>query len=198
MNKLSIALNLVLFAAVGYLYYYNFSAKKSAGTTTVEGTQKIADSCSNIHRIAYVDLDSLNENIVYFKQQRKVMDQEQKQIEEKIADDIKTLEASPTLFAQKHPNATPEESQNFRAQYAQQQQEIENEKQKESQDLNQRHYALVAQIQKNLKSFLEEYNKNKKYLYILTTGGGMDYMIYKDSTLDITSDVIKGMNEMKY
>ena len=199
MNKLSVALNLILIAAVGYLYYYDFSGKKNGGTTSVtESNQKQADSCSNIHRIAYVDLDSLNENIVYFKQQRKQLDAEQKQIEGKIEDEIKVLEASQTVFAQKHPNATPEETQNFRAQYAQQQLEIENEKQKQSQDLNQRHFALVALIQKNLKNFLEEYNKNKKYLYILTTGGGMDYMIYKDSTLDITGDVIKGMNAMKY
>jgi hypothetical protein len=32
-------------------------------------------------------------------------------------------------------------------------------------------------------------------MYIITTGTGLDYMVYKDSTLNITNDVIKGMNE---
>ena len=50
-------------------------------------------------------------------------------------------------------------------------------------------------IQKKLKEFLTDYNKEKKYMYILTTGTGLDYMVYKDSTLNITKDVIKGMNE---
>jgi Skp family chaperone for outer membrane proteins len=50
-------------------------------------------------------------------------------------------------------------------------------------------------IQRNLKDFLVEYNKVKKYQYILTTGSGIDYLIFKDSTLDITKDVIKGMND---
>jgi outer membrane protein len=54
----------------------------------------------------------------------------------------------------------------------------------------------MESIQKNLKQFLAEYNKEKKYQYILTTGSGLDYLIYKDSTLDITKDVIKGMNEI--
>ena len=49
-------------------------------------------------------------------------------------------------------------------------------------------------IQKKLKEFLADYNKDKKYMYIFTTGTGLDYMVYKDSALNITSDVIKGMN----
>jgi hypothetical protein len=40
-----------------------------------------------------------------------------------------------------------------------------------------------------------DYNKEKNYLYILTTGTGLDYMVYKDSTLNITEDVVVGMNE---
>lgn len=50
-------------------------------------------------------------------------------------------------------------------------------------------------IQKKLKDFLIDYNKEKKYLYILTTGTGLDYMVYKDSTLNITDEVVQGMNE---
>jgi outer membrane protein len=53
----------------------------------------------------------------------------------------------------------------------------------------------MENIQKQLKSFLEEYNKEKKYTYILTTGSGLDYIIHKDPSLNITDDVIKGLNE---
>ena len=65
-----------------------------------------------------------------------------------------------------------------------------------SEIMNARRFGLLDKIQKTLKGFLNTYNIEKKYQYILTTGGGMDYLIYKDSTLDITSDVIKGMNEI--
>ena len=51
-------------------------------------------------------------------------------------------------------------------------------------------------IHKKLKEFLNQYNKTKNYQYILTTGTGLDYMLYKDSTFNITADVIKGMNEL--
>ena len=51
-------------------------------------------------------------------------------------------------------------------------------------------------IQQKLKGFLEEYNKNNKFNYIFSTGNGLDYMVFKDTTNNITSDVITGMNEM--
>jgi outer membrane protein len=194
MNKLSIAINIVLLAAVGYLYYNNFSAKK--------GVEKIAtgniitkDSCTTQHRIAYVELDSLNEHLVYLKQNRKSLDADQKVVEAKIAADYKALEDKKENFKQKNPNPRPEDIQNLQAQLMQGQQLIEEERQKQSQIFNQRSFSLMETIQKDLKAFLAEYNKEKKFQYIFTTGGGMDYLIYKDSTLDITKDVIIGMNQ---
>ncbi|WP_462220002.1 OmpH/Skp family outer membrane protein [Ferruginibacter sp.] len=195
MNKLSLALNIILLAAVGYLYYYNFSAKKSDSKVVAAGVaSKTNESNVNHQSIAYVDLDSLNENITYFKQRRKELEQQQKQAETKIGNDIKSLEAKQNNFVKNNPNATPEQIQNIRVQLAQGQQDIEMEKQKQSQELNQKSFELMEGIQKNLKEFLAEYNKEKKFQFILTTGSGIDYLIYKDSTLDITKDVIKGMN----
>lgn len=195
MNKLSLALNIILLAAVGYLYYYNFSAKKSDSKVVSAGVaSKTNESNVNHQSIAYVDLDSLNENITFFKQRRKELEQQQKQAETKIGNVIKSLEAKQNNFVKNNPNATPEQIQNIRVQLAQGQQDIEMEKQKQSQELNQKSFELMEGIQKNLKEFLAEYNKEKKFQFILTTGSGIDYLIYKDSTLDITKDVIKGMN----
>jgi outer membrane protein len=197
MNKLSVALNIILVAATGYLYYYSFSGKKSNSAASNTGKYANAkDSCTTQHRIAYVELDSLNENLVFLKQRRKELEQQQKQIESEITNDYKALEAKQNSFIQKNPNASPDEIQNFRAQLAKGQQDIEIKKQNQTQALNQKSFDLMESIQKKLKQFLAEYNKEKKYQYILTTGSGIDYLIYKDSTLDITRDVIKGMNEI--
>lgn len=196
MKNLSVVINIVLIVGLGYLYYYNFSSNK-AGKIIPNATNmvKAGENGLNQPRIAYVELDSLNENIVYFKQKRKELEQQQKGIEAEITNDYKVLEAKQNSFIQKNPNASPEDIQNIRVQLAQGQQDIETKKQTQSQILNQKSFELMESIQKKLKEFLGEYNKEKKYQYILTTGGGMDYIILKDSTLDITKDVIKGMNE---
>jgi outer membrane protein len=197
MNRLSIVLNIILLVATGYLYYYNFSGKKNNSTILNKASNKKGnDSCVNQPNIAFVELDSLNENLLFFKQRRKELELQQKQIETEITNDYKELEAKQNSFLQKNPNASPEEIQNIRALLMKGQQDIETKKQNQTQLLNQKSFDLMENIQKNLKQFLAEYNKEKKYQYILTTGSGLDYLIYKDSTLDITKDVIKGMNEI--
>ena len=74
------------------------------------------------------------------------------------------------------------------------QQNIETKKQTQGQALSEDSFKFTEGLQKDLKDFLEEYNKEKKYMYILTTGTGLDYLVYKNPALNITNDVIKGMN----
>ena len=196
MKNLSLILNIVLLFAVGYLFYSDFAVKKKvAAVSSSAKALRSADSSGQHAGIAYVELDSLNENITYFKQRRKELEQQQKAIEADLANDYKGLEAKQNAFYQKNPNANPEDVQNLRLQLAQGQQEIENKKQTQMQLLQQKSFELMEFIQKNLKEFLADYNKEKKYQYILTSGSGIDLLIYKDSSLDITQDVIAGMNE---
>jgi outer membrane protein len=196
MNKVLVAINIILLASIGYLYYYNFSGKKNQ--VPVAKNDLVAtsnDSSRNKSRIAYVELDSLSENLTYLKQQRKDLEQQQKQIEAEITNNLRELEARKTNFYKKNPTATPDQLQSFYLQLQNGQDSLESKKQVMSQVMNQKRFELMESIQKNLKDFLADYNKEKKYQFILTTGSGIDYLIYKDTTLDITKDVIKGMNE---
>ena len=45
-----------------------------------------------------------------------------------------------------------------------------------------------------IQNFLKTYNKDGKYSYIFSYEPGL--IFYKDSTLNITPDVIKGLNEL--
>lgn len=195
MKNLSLVLNVVLLAAVGFLYYNNFSGSGSNKSGNGIAVSKVKDSTAAVNKVAYVDLDSLNEKIIYFKQSRKELEQLQKSNESEITNDMRALEAKQNSFMQKNPNPTPEDVQNLRAQLMQDQDNIEAKKQKYTQVLNQKNFELVEKIRKDLKDFFAEYNKNKKYQYILTTSNDLDYILYKDSTLNITNEVIKGMNE---
>jgi outer membrane protein len=195
MKQLSLAINIILLLAVGYLYYKNFSstAPSNKNSTAVIPTKDSTQSSTQ--KIAYIDIDSLSEKIVFFKQSRKALEQQQKSIETAIINDYKTLEGRQSSFYQKNPNPTPEQVQRLNAELGQEQQKIEATKQKKGQELSQRNFELVEKIRVSLKDFLTEYNKTKKYQYILTTGGEMDNIIIKDSTMNITADVIKGLNQ---
>lgn len=194
-KNLSLILNIVLLAAVGYLYYYNFSGKKGGKFGKGEGMSGKRDSLCMKPSIAYVELDSLNENITFIKEKRKQTDAEQKDIETQWENGYKSLTTQRDNFLKKGAAITQEEAEKFQAQLLAQQQTIDATKQKRTQALSQSSFEFLENVQKKLKAFLAEYNKDKKYMYILTTGTGLEYMAYKDSTMNITDDVIRGMNE---
>lgn len=194
MKNLSIVLNVVLLAAVGYLYYYDFSGKKAEDVAAKISTTYID---SNGHRppLAYIELDSLTDNISYLKEKRKELDVEMKKIDAEHEKDNRDLQAQKEAFLKKGASVTDDEIQKFQGYLYEQQRLIDDKRQSSSQKLNEKNFGIMEDLQKKLKEFLAEYNKDKKFMYIFASGTGLEYMLYKDSALNITNDVIKGMNE---
>ena len=181
--------------AVGYLFYHDFSGKKTEQIATkLSSSYKSSDSNGYRPPLAYVELDSLNENITYIKERRKELEAEMKAIDAEQERGYMSLEAQKNNFLKKGAAITEEEAQIFQGKLMDQKQQIDTKKQTQSQSLNEKSFGIMEDIQKQLKGFLTDYNKDKKYMYIFTTGTGLDYMVFKDSTLNITNDVIKGMN----
>ena len=195
MKNLSLVLNIVLLLAVGYLYYHDFSGKKTKDVAAKLSSSFIAtDSNSYRPPLAYVELDSLNEKITFIKEKRKELEAAMKVIEQEQEAGYRNLQAQKDNFLKKGAAITQEEAEAFQGKLIDQQQKIDSKKQQQSQALNEKSFGIMEGIQTKLKDFLSEYNKDKKYMYIFTTGTGLDYMVFKDSSLNITNDVIKGMN----
>ena len=47
----------------------------------------------------------------------------------------------------------------------------------------------------SVEHFIQAYNKDKKYSYILMRGGMVNTILYADKAYDITNDVVKGLNK---
>lgn len=197
MKNISLALNVVLLLAVGYLYYAHFSGTKPAVAPKKAAVLSAAGSASASGKplIAYVDLDSLNEKIHFIREKRKELETEQKAIENEWENGYRNLENQKNNFLKKGNAITQQEAEVFQESLLKQQQQIDGRKQASTQKLGERSYKFMDDMQKKLKEFLEEYNADKNFQFILTTGTGLDYLVYKDSTLNITDDVVNGMNE---
>ena len=193
MKNLLLVINVLLVVAVSWLYFdfYGKQSEKKVVQTVVNNTKSTAGNAP----IAYVELDSLNEKITYIKEKRRALEAEQKVIESEWQRSMRSLEAQRDNFVKRGDAITQAEAEKFQGQLIEQQQKIEATKQNAAQRLSEKSYVFMDDIQTKLKTFLKEYNKDQRYMYILTSGTGLDYMIYRDSTLNITDDVIKGMNE---
>lgn len=195
MKQFSTILNIVLLIAVGYLYflYYGGNHKNRFAGNEVH---RHIDSCLGSPVIAYVDLDSLNNNVGYIKQRKKELEAEQNVIAREYENSYHDMENEKNNFLKKGNAITQKEAEDFQAKLVQKQQQVESDKQQKSQNLAQKGAKIMEDMQTKLKAFLNEYNKDKKYTYILATGTGLDYLFYKDSTKNITKDVVKGLNEL--
>ena len=194
MRSFLIAVNSLLIIAVIFLYIKVFKNTTNLKTNTSSNvTSKTSVSLKNAS-IAFVELDSLNEKIDFIKDRRKELEIEQKAIEVEWQNGYRGLENKKNEFLKRGNSITQQEAEKFQGELLQQQQQVDQRKQGLTQKLSEKSYKFMDDIQKKLKEFLNQYNKTKNYQYILTTGTGLDYMLYKDSTFNITADVIKGMN----
>jgi outer membrane protein len=196
MKQFSMVLNLVLLAAVGVLYYLHFNKDTKQNTPQKQASPTVNNTNTVRPAIAYVELDSLNEKISYIKSGRKELEAEQQAIETEWENSYRNLENQKNNFLKRGNAITQEEAEKFQTSLLQQQQQVDGRKQNLSQKLNEKSYKFMEEIQKKLKDFLTAYNEDKNFNYIFTTGNGLEYMVYKDSSLNITADVINGMNDV--
>lgn len=195
MKNLLLAVNIILIVAVGILFYLHFNKKSEMvhSKPIVSGT--VIQQNGSQPLIAYIELDSLNEKISFIKNKRKELEAEQRAIENEWQAGYGSLEKQRDDFLKKGNAITQEDAERMQNSLLQQQQQIDNKKQTMIQKLSEKSFRSMEDFQKQLKDFLSDYNKQFNFSYILTTGNGLDYMVFKDSTLNITDDVIKGMNE---
>ncbi len=196
MKHLSLTLNIVLLLAVGILYYLYFSSAKPNEKKKKNQTAQLAKANGTAPLIGYIDLDTLNEHITFIKNNRKLLENEQIAIEKEWENAYRNLQAQKDNFLKRGNAITQAEAEEFQGKLIQQQQMVDEKKQNATQALNDKSYKFLDDVQKKLKAFLVEYNQDNKFNYIFTTGNGLEYMVYKDSALNITNDVVEGMNEI--
>ncbi len=196
MKHLSLTLNIVLLLAVGILYYLHFSSAKPNEKKKKNEIIQLTKSNGNAPLIAYIDLDTLNEHITFIKNNRKLLENEQVAIEKEWENAYRNLQAQKDNFLKRGNAITQAEAEEFQGKLIQQQQMVDEKKQSATQALNDKSYKFLDDVQKKLKAFLVDYNQDNKFSYIFTTGNGLEYMVYKDSALNITEDVVEGMNEI--
>lgn len=196
MHKIYTPAIILLSCAVGVLFFKVFANgnkvtpiyKSNANPTHASQTEQAS--------IAYIELDSLNEQITYIKNRRNELERKQKAIETEWKNALNGLQNRANDFQKNAGSKTQQDAEKLQNELGQLQQQIEEKKQRQTQALSQESYTFLEDVQKKLKNYIEEYNKNKKYKYILTTGNGMEYLIYKDESNNITKEVIVGMNAL--
>lgn len=197
MKQFSLALNILLLVAVGVLYYLHFSSgkKNMARTASSSVASQSKDSCKKGHLVAFIEIDSIYDNVAHIRQEQKKLEADQEAVAKQYESSAIKFERDKNDYIQKAQGMTPQQREQEEAKLVQAQQSIEASRQSQMQGLATKRSRTMEDIQSRLKAFLNEYNSDRRYAYIFATGAGLDYMMYKDSASNITADVIAGLNK---
>ncbi|MDP2388049.1 MAG: OmpH family outer membrane protein [Bacteroidota bacterium] len=205
MNRISIALNAVLLIAVAVLFYLYFSLNSKLSPSTeapedVNSTGKIPKLVTDPSKlanskIAYINIDSLDMKYEYINDKSKEIKNKQAAIEgqlssmyAKFQQDVADLQQAAQAGLRSEAELKKEEASLQQRQY-----DIAN-KEKQLQTLSEEVGTTQAAMLQNVSKFIEKFN-NGKYDFILAYTSNISSVLYAKPDLEITTEVVNGLNE---
>jgi outer membrane protein len=149
-------------------------------------------------KIAYVNVDSLQAKYIFWKTEADALSAEQAKVESELQHSAQQFQQDYAAFQQKVQSGTMSEAEGKAAQQrlGQMQQSLETRRTTLGEQLQQKQLAFTEKLQKNIDEYLAIYNKDNKYDFILSYSK-VGQILYANKALDITDDVLKGLNEYK-
>ena len=190
-----IALVVALAAAVLSVVKPDFKTKKAA--------TEAADSLSTgaitavAGDIVYVQLDSLIANYDMYNDLMTAFQSKVQGIQVELSKRGRRLESDAKAFENQVQKglltrSAAEEQQN---KLLQRQQNLQNDMAKKDAEVQEEQAVLNNQVYYAVKDFIERYNEEHQFSLILTTSGVTNTVLNVNPGLDITADVLKGLNE---
>lgn len=194
MKNLSVIINVVLGIAVAILYVLHFTASGSGPASEPERVER-GEQMSPPEGIVYVDFDTLLNNYdMFFDLQKQFLEKQQK-LENDLNSSSRTYERQVADFQDKVQKGlvTRSQAQQMEMELMQVQQELIQQRDQFQRELMEEEQVMNRQLQHSIYEFLDEYNRDHNYNFILShTFGGP--FLYTDKSLDITRGVIEGIN----
>ena len=147
-------------------------------------------------KIAYVNIDTLEAKYELLKTKREEFKSRQEQMENELQRSYDQMQSDAQEVQKKAQANTLTQSEYEEAQkrLGQMQQSLETRKQALTDQLLKEQSDFNQDLQTRLHAFLAEYNKTKHYDYILSYAASGSSILFVNTELDITKDVVDGMN----
>ncbi len=189
-----IALVVALCAAVMSIVKPDFKNNGATEATDITDTSNITARAGDV---VYVQLDSLLMNYDMYNDEMTAFQSKVQGIQEELQKKQRRLESDAKSFENQVQKglltrSAAEEQQN---KLMQRQQSLQNDAAQKDAEMQEEQAVLNNRVYYAVKEFIEKYNAEHQYSLILTTSGVTNTVLNENPGLDITSDVLKGLNE---
>lgn len=186
MKNLSLALNGILLIAVIILYYLHFSG-------TSNNNASIASGPSNL-KVAYINSDSVLKYYDYFKVNRERLEAKGKKLDADLRNRAENLQKDIESYQRNLSNLTIGQAKAIEEDLGKKQQNLRLYQESLSQEMMVDEGKMNQDLYAKITAFLKKFGQERGLQVVLKFDPSSDLLFGGDS-LDITQDVIKGLNE---
>ncbi len=188
--------NYILTMAVASLAIFAITSCDRSQPKMDSKTNAGQGSVSLSMKIAYVEVDSIMSQYKFCKDYSLILQKKGQNIQNTLAGKQQQLQNAAANFQQKvQQNAyTREQAEAIQAGLQRQNNDLQALDQRLSTEFKAETDKFNKALRDSISHFLASYNKDKKYEHILSKA--VDNLLYADKAVDITNDVIAGLNKM--
>ena len=146
-------------------------------------------------QIVYVNSDSLLTKYEYFKDLKVKLDAKSKVAQDGLAAKTQAFQREAAQYQQQVNTMPADQRATTEQRLQRKQQELQAYQQNEGAALQSEQAAEQEKLYNKVADYLKVYAKNKGFKMVLTYSKGNSAILFADESLDITSEVIKGLNE---
>lgn len=188
MKNLSLILNIVLLVAVIFLYVLHFSGRR------VDSNASSADTSTMNLKLAYINSDSVLKHYDYLKINRDQLESKSKKMDQEYRNRAQGLQNEITAYQRNVSSMTLGQARGAEEDLGKKQQNLQLYQQTLQQQLMQEEAKLNKELYDRITTFLKKYGQERGLQVVLKYDPSSD-VLYGRENLDITPDVIKGLNE---
>jgi len=193
MKKFFIVSNIVLIVAVIILFFLQFSNKNKTANHHVAASRDSSGAVLAAQHIAYFEMDSIDDSYKYMKEAKEALIKKNKQVEDQIGDLRKEVAAKIQEANQKGPSMSQAEQVAYSKEIDELTKKNQDKAQRLGQSLSMERDVQLQKVRSKIQAYLKQFAQEKGYSFIVGTNEN-DNFYYKDSTLDITAELLSALN----
>jgi len=187
MKNISLVLNAILFVAVAVLYYLHFSPKSHVVAE---------DSSTNASdlKIAYINSDSVLKYYEFFKVNKEKLESKGKKLDQDFRNRAQSLQNDISSYQRNVGSMTIGQAKAVEEDLGKKQQNLQLYQRSLEQEIMTEQSKMNEELYAKITAYLKQYGEEKGLEVVLKYDPTSD-LLYGGKTIDITQDVIAGLNE---
>ena len=193
MKKANLIINIVLIVAVAALFVLHFTGRGKASQIQSAGSESVTATKGDI---VYINLDTLINQYDMYNDLRSELQGKLSAIENDINKQGRALENDIKSFQEKMQKGllTRSQAESMNNDLAQRDQDLRNLTQQKQMEMAEEESVMFNKVMDAITTYVAEYNRQKQYSLILTTTTATTTVINGNAGLDITQDILNGLN----